>query len=225
MKLIIFLLIVLVIFFSIKYAKHIDGEKAINEKKPQPNTSPDSPISFGYKTSWYAVKTNEYNKLIKIFGIKNTQSSNWEFGLNASYNKNLFITPQLNGWIFIIGANLTCGDSKIGVEKVKQKLIQLSSEFEHAYFFSSHRIVGFYNWGKAENGQIKRFYSHLDETGEVIEDYGEKTEVELTLFSDSSYNIDEEDVLKVTANWCIPLNNLDEEFNAEKCLGIIGELI
>lgn len=224
MKLIVFLLIVLVIFFSIKYAKHIDGEKAIIKKKPQTNISPDSPISFGYKTSWYAVKTADNQKLIDLFNLKSIQKSNWKNGIKESYNKNVFITPPINDWTFIIGAFIPSGDSKESAYAIQKHIEKLSLEFEEVCFYSSHRVVDFYCWAKAKNGKTNRFYSYLGETDEVIEDFGKITKIETTIFSDSSHVIDEEDVLAIVANWSIPINNLEEEYQSEKGLGFIGEI-
>ncbi|WP_169744615.1 hypothetical protein [Paenibacillus stellifer] len=49
----------------------------------------------------------------------------------------------------------------------------LSETFGEACYFGSHRIVDYYAWAKAKDGNISRGFGYLGETGSIILDQRE----------------------------------------------------
>ena len=58
--------------------------------------APDSPVSFGYKCMWYAVKTEDKQELADFLELKNISVSNWQSGIPKAYEGFVFITPPID---------------------------------------------------------------------------------------------------------------------------------
>jgi len=202
-------------------------------------TIPDSAVSFGYKCMWFAVKTDNKNKLAEILKLKNISDCNWQVGIDKAYNGSVFITPTIDGWTLACGWGLPHGDSKEGIDEVKNILQALSKEFGEAQFFCTHRVTEYHCWIKATNGQVERVYSYLGESGENIVIEGQPTEFEQTLklantFSDEAKDekyferedlvwADEELLMQVAENWSIDPTKLDERQDIGPSLGLLGQ--
>lgn len=227
------------IAFSIWYAKR-NGATAKYKSEPKKNlTEQDEPIDFGYKIVWIAVKTDDKSGLSKILGLKNSKPSNWKSGIENAYENSVFITPQIDKWTLVVGMGLPLGDSKESIKKLEKILNELSSEFEEAQFFGTHRVVEYHNWMKSVNGKIERIYSYIGESMENIKVYGNLTALEkkLNLFNSFSEEAksdeyferedldyaDEELVMKIAENWSINPTKLTERTDIKKELGIVGK--
>jgi hypothetical protein len=46
--------------------------------------TPDSPEGFGFKSSWFAVKTQEPKRVAEILGLADLQRANWASGITAN---------------------------------------------------------------------------------------------------------------------------------------------
>ncbi|MFM2224831.1 MAG: hypothetical protein RJA07_1033 [Bacteroidota bacterium] len=203
-------------------------------------TVPDSAVGFGYKCMWFAVKTNDQQKLADHLKIKNTIKCNWKVGIDKAYEDSVFITPPIDGWTLACGLGFPTGYSNEAVDEVKQILQTLSKEFGEAQFFCTNRVIEYHSWIRATNGQVTRVYSYLGEQGENIVIEGETTDFEKTFklvntFSqeakDENYfdNIDlilpdESFVMKVAENWSIDPTKLDNRKDLLPSLGLIGQL-
>lgn len=202
-------------------------------------TVPDSAIGFGYKCMWFAVKTDNKNRLAEILKLKNFSDCNWQVGIDKAYNGSVFITPTIDGWTLACGWGLPHGDTKEGIEEVKNILLILSEEFSEAQFFCTHRVTEYHCWIKATNGQVERVYSYLGESGENIAIEGQPTKFERTLklintFSDEAKDekyferedlvwADEELLMQVAGNWSIDPTKLAERKDIVPSLGLLGQ--
>lgn len=202
-------------------------------------TVPDSAVGFGYKCMWFAVKTDQKNRLGEILKLKNISDCNWQVGIDKAYNGSVFITPTIDGWTLACGWGLPHGDTKTGIEEVKNILRTLSKEFGEAQFFSTHRVTDYHCWIKATNGQIQRVYSYLGESGENVVIEGQPTEFERTLklantFSDEAKDekyferedldwADEELLMQIAGHWSIDPTKLDERTDIPLSLGLLGQ--
>lgn len=239
MKILILSGVVMFIAFSIWYAKR-NGATAKYKSEPKKIlTEQDEPIDFGYKIVWIAVKTDDKSGLSKILGLKNSKPSNWKSGIENAYENSVFITPQIDKWTLVVGMGLPLGDSKESIKKLEKILNELSSEFEEAQFFGTHRVVEYHNWMKSVNGKIERIYSYIGESMENIKVYGNLTALEkkLNLFNSFSEEAksdeyferedldyaDEELVMKIAENWSINPTKLTERTDIKKELGIVGK--
>lgn len=202
-------------------------------------TIPDSPVGFGYKCMWFAVKTDDKHRLAEILKLKNTSDCNWEIGVKMAYNGSVFITPTIDGWTLACGWGLPHGDSKESIEAVKNILKTLSQEFGEAQFFCTHRVTEYHCWMKASNGQIERVYAYLGESGENIAIEGQPTEFEQHLnlvnsFSEEAQDEnyfeqddilwpDEELVMQVAEAWSIDPSKFDERSDIAPGLGLLEQ--
>lgn len=202
-------------------------------------TIPDSAVGFGYKCMWFAVKTDNKSRLAEILKLKNTSDCNWQVGIDKAYNGSVFITPTIDDWILACGWGLPHGDSKEGIEEVKNILQTLSKEFGDAQFFCTHRVTEYHCWIKATNGYIERVYSYLGESGENISIEGQPTKFEQPLklantFSDEARDekyleredlvwADEELLMQVAEHWSINPTKLDNRKDIAPSLGLLGQ--
>lgn len=208
-------------------------------KKIELNTNPDNPIPFGYKSCWFAVKTNNTDLLVKTLGLQNLSQANWHSGIECAYGDSnyVYITPPIGKWKLIVGTSLNFGDSDEGIEEVTQILNKLSKVFGEAQFFGTHRVVEFHCWAKSVDGELKRYYSYLGERGENLKVYGEISEIEnsinlINTFSERAkdeFYLDDESlvfpseelVMKIAGDWSVNPSLLEEYFINKTELGAI----
>lgn len=202
-------------------------------------TIPDSAIGFGYKCMWFAVKTDNKKKLAELFKLTNVSDCNWKVGIDKAYRGAVFITPVIDGWTLTCGWGLPHGDTKEGIEEVKNILKILSKELGEAQFFCTHRVTEYHCWMKAKNGQIERVYSFSGESGENIVVEGKPTKLEQTLmlantFSDEAKDdkyferedvtwANEEVLMRVAEQWSIDPTKLENRRNLAPGIGLSGQ--
>ena len=208
--------------------------KGFGQLKAQSNS--DTPVGFGYKIMWIAVKTDSQELVAQTVGLKKTKPSNWKNGIDKAYEDAIFITPAIDNWTLIVGMGLPTGDSKESIDQVSDLLNRLSKQFGEAQFFCTHRVVEYHCWIKSTNGKIDRIYSYLGESGENIVIKGQPTEIEkkynlIDTFSEEAENndyFDKEDlvfpdeqlVMTIAGNWSIDPTLLDKRTDI-KGLGLI----
>lgn len=239
---IIILLIVITAIAVTLYKKKSSSEQTYypsNDLSLVDKNVPDSAVSFGYKCMWFAVKSNNKNRLAAILKLKNISECNWKVGIDKAYNGSVFITPTIDDWTLACGWGLPHGDSKEGIDLVKNILQSLSKEFGEAQFFCTNRVTEYHCWIKATNGQVERVYSYLGESGENIAIEGQPTEFEKTLklantFSNEAKDenyferedivwADEELVMQVAGHWSMDPSKLDNRQNITPDLGLLGQ--
>jgi hypothetical protein len=227
--------ILYLVFTTIRKSKKKNKETSTSEL----NIQIDEPVNFGYKIVWFAIKSDNKEKIAELLNIKQTSKSNWEKGIEKAYSDGVFITPQVGEWTLAVGMGLPLGDSQESIEKLEKVLNELSSEFGEAQFFGTHRVVEYHNWMKSVDGKIERIYSYVGESMENIKVYGKPTEPEsnLNLFnslseeakSDEYYDredldyADEELVMKIAENWSVNPSKLTKRTDIKIELGIIGK--
>lgn len=201
-------------------------------------TTPDTPVAFGYKCVWFAVRTDQKQRLAEFFKLKRVVDCNWAIGIEMAYKGSVFISPPVSGWTLVCGWGLPLGDSKEGIGKVKRLLIQLAQEFREAQFFCTHRVTEYHCWMKATDGKIIRVYSYSGYSGENLVVEGEPTEYEKTLnlantFSTEAKDLkyfdrsdltwpNEETVMHVAGSWSVDPTLLEERYDVPRELGLMG---
>lgn len=227
-------------YFSKKKPKSVLSDTHLPSANAIDQTVPDHPIGFGYKSMWYAIKTEDKHKVANLLDIKNIEPCNWQVGIQMAYGGSVFVTPAIDGWTLVCSTELPAGDSEASVNTVKKNLVKLSSAFGEAQFFCTHRVVEFHCWMKAKDGKVERVYSYLGESGQNITVEGEPTEFEkkfnlANTFSeaakDESYFeredlvwADESLVMQVASNWSVDPSNLEERSDLESGLGLLGAI-
>ncbi|SFP29434.1 hypothetical protein SAMN05216343_105133 [Oscillibacter sp. PC13] len=182
-----------------------NGETA-PEEEAKLSAEPDSPVPFGYKTTWLAVRCGDPERIISELEPGSRQPANWITGLAAARrNGQVFVSPALDEFVLVIGA-----EDLLGEWDDQRPLDAFSSQFLEVQFFASHRISDFYLWGRYRNGVRAREYCW--EEGEACRrNIGPLTPEELDLGfaafpcsnDDSSGELfpGEEDVLNIAAAW------------------------
>jgi len=202
----------------------------------------DSPIAFGYKCMWVAVKTTDKEKVADILGIKDRRPCNWVNGIDAAYDNKIFITPAVGQWTLVVGYGMSNPKAKKTIdeaESFKAIIDKLSRAFGEAQFFLTHRVAEYHVWAKSINGHTIRYYSYLGESGENPMVDGKPTTIEKqynlvnTLSQeakDSNYLYrrdlvfpDEELVMTIAGNWSINPQTLEIRKDVAPGLGILGE--
>ncbi len=133
MKLILIILLVIVIgLVTYYYCKKMNKVVVQANGENTQTSTIDSPISFGYKCMWIAVKTGGKSKGCSTIGIGSAHAENWKKGIEAAYNGKVFITPQIGEWTLIVGYGLADKNSKNELEEIKSyedKINKLSKVF------------------------------------------------------------------------------------------------
>ena len=105
-------------------------------------TTPTKPRSFGYKTSWLAIKSQDAEGVSEALNLKPKHHVNWECGMTRSIGRpefgfiGVFATPPVDGWILVLGiADYLPTDINRFVALMKK----LSVQFGQAHFYGSDR--------------------------------------------------------------------------------------
>ncbi|HEV7121226.1 MAG TPA: hypothetical protein VGN56_00195, partial [Candidatus Paceibacterota bacterium] len=64
--------------------------------------------AWSYKTAWYAIKAPaEHEKIASILDAQKLAVTPWREGVSTTYanplGKEIFMTPQVEGWVFVVG--------------------------------------------------------------------------------------------------------------------------
>lgn len=213
--------------------------KTSTNPKPQPqfvtDPTPDSPIGFGYKTTWWSFLSRDTQAVADAIGLVNPQPCNWHSGIPASYENGIFISPPVGNWTLVTGFKLPPSGEQMETECLAS-LLKLSSQFNEVQFFSTHRVVEYHVWARAVEGKLNRGFGYIGESGEFFWNVGDNgTEAKLgwqfptqdELDSDSGeLETDdwdwpgEEHVMEIAAEWSVSPVELESEKSPG--VGLIG---
>jgi len=153
---------------------------------------PDKPVGFGYKTIWLAIKSNDSDTVAKALGLKSIQPANWASGVSIGYksllqpgrNHHIFVTPPVQGWVFVIGNLPTPKARDDAAEREMDASFQrlfghLAKQFKDVQLFANYRTVDFVAWARARDGRIERIYSAAE--GSIGTNFGKQTDEERRL--------------------------------------------
>ena len=187
---------------------------------------PDTPMPFGYKMAWYAVKTTNSQAVADALNLKSQHSANWKDGFKEAYNgSDAFVSPPVSGWVFVVGTPIFPDLKPVPEEKCLTRLKALSQQFGEAQLFATHRGVSSHGWAKAVDGNLSRAFGFDGDKEQDVWGVGKQTEEEVSLgFKFSAEKPpDEEDVMKLAGRWSVnPQNN--DKLQVAPALGIIGKL-
>lgn len=203
------------------------------EKTETAGIQADKPVSFGYKCSWITVTATNSKEVADFLKLKDQRTSNWTLGIDAAYNDKIFVSPQADSLIFIVGTTLPSDK-----DEIIKMINDLSRRFGKADYFVTHRVTEFHCWMKSIQGDLKRAYSYLGERGENLIMEGEPTEYERRFdlvntlskeyeqedyFDKEGLKIpDEEFVMQIAGDWGLNPTTLDQRTDLKAGLGITG---
>lgn len=183
----------------------------------------DTPLPFGYKTGWLAIKGGTPEQVIDTLQLKNKIAANWQSGMKLAGEGQTFVSPLIDGYVLMIGP----------MELELEQLEEMAKNFEELQYFVSHRVVELHSWTLFRAGKLVRHYYYIGESGEV-ESIGELTEEEKELGFDSLIMSedddwdevefpDEESVLEIAAAWGVDTsmqNHQEEKSVGYVCSGL-----
>jgi hypothetical protein len=184
---------------------------------------PDSPVPFGYKCAWLAIKTEDPQAVVEALGIQNVRKTGWHNGVAAAYNGAVFVTPAIKGWVLAASFSLPEIADKTRPDHLSLLVKWLSKKFPDVQYFGTHRVVEYHGWLRATKGEIVRRYAFLGERGETLSDEGKRTDEETSLdliYNDSKFP-NEQHVMQLAGAWSIDPSSLDD-LKLEKSVGYLG---
>ncbi|SSY80912.1 Uncharacterised protein [Alysiella crassa] len=145
---------------------------------------PDTPIAFGFKTDWLAIKSDSPKAVLAKLPLKNVQIANWQSGFQAigetDYKSSLqpvFVSPSIRGWVFVVSyLSLPTPTQTESFHALMQPLLD---EFQTVQYFGTYRVSDYIAWAKAENGQWQRRFATAE--GRILENFGKQTTEEKSL--------------------------------------------
>lgn len=176
--------------------------------------TPDTPIPFGFKTSWLCVRSESPEIVIETLGLKDPVVSSWKNAF-ANINNGCFVSPAFDGKVLVIGWGTDI------ITENPARLDEVGKMFHEVQYFASHRVVEYAAWVKYKNGRKIRAYGWVGDSGEVLTNFGEITPEEKALGfvnflpdNDSDFHRydtpDEDTVVQIAASWGVNTLELDK---------------
>lgn len=206
----------------------------------------DSPVSFGYKMGWLAIRSTDRDAVVRSLQLSDPAEVTWREGIDALYENGLkplnlllgrcstiFVSPAVNGWTLVVGRWTAGSDEELGVRQVERLITRASSEFGEVQAFASHRVIEYHHWMLARNSDLVRSFAYIGERGEVLTDSGEPTPVELGFkwypLREEDADLEEEEILpneesvmKVAGAWSVNPQLL-ETFPSSSSRGVLAK--
>ena len=161
----------------------------VANSEPALVATPDTPVNFGYKVNWFAVKTEQPTLVAQTLNLTNRRPANWKTGVEAGYARPargdshswVFVSPPIGGWVFVVGGDLPLPDLRdstpqqgAGIDRRFEQLFgALSKAFPEVQIFASYRVVRLDGWARARGGRVERNFLIAD--GEVYANVGAQT--------------------------------------------------
>ncbi len=151
---------------TILLAAQVVGPR-LSERRIIYDLAPDQPCAFGPDMTWIAVKA-EPHEAAHALGLTDVVSSNWNSGIGTIYDARLggnrvFVSPPLEGWVFIVGVSLPQPHGRSFIDKCTPLLTGLSERFGDVQYFSSHPELDLFSWAKLVGGRVVRAFAISDE--------------------------------------------------------------
>lgn len=174
-------------------------------------------MGFGYKTAWFAVRTDDPHAVAGALRLRDIRTSTWSAGVEAAYGECVFVTPPIDGWVLAVGSSF----APLGIarEPCLGALRALSVRFGDAQYFATHRVVELCAWARAADGQLRRAYCFTGETGETMWDEGTRVDGEPAIGPNEWPG--EQEVLALAQRWSLDPTKM-EEMHLPPSLGQAG---
>jgi len=155
---------------------------------PAFDQTPDRPEPFGYKVSWFALKTSDPAAVLDALELGEAMPANWSSGMAAAYGRAerywIFISPPQGGWVLAISSSWVYPTIEthhdIGA-KFDRLFSRLMKRFDDVQFFGSHRVSDFAAWARAMIGEPVRIFAWAGSDGAVFMNVGDQTPEEAKL--------------------------------------------
>ena len=155
------------------------------DKVIQSKDRSDTPVTFGWNQSWFAIRSEDTQKIAEKLFLEGSMPCNWMFGLRrATYYHNtlvgevgkgspLFVTPPLHGWSFVVDTGCWEGETQ------RKIIMELGKTFPEVQAFDNISEMNAVGFMRVQKGKLVRAFIAID--GIVCMDEGEQTEEETML--------------------------------------------
>jgi len=179
---------------------------------------------------WLAIRSRNLETVQEALGLNNPTPCSWSEGLSC--DRQLFVSPPLNGWILVVGAELP--DPADDVDVCFRFLTELSRRLGHVQMFKTDPLLHHHAWARLESGIVLRAYAWAEKT---LWNQGTKTPAENDLgihcyaydesASGATWELDDvvannsEKVQLLAARWSLNPSTIDGRF-LERSRGVTG---
>jgi hypothetical protein len=213
----------------------------LGEKRVIYPTTPDRPVAFGYQMVWLAIRARDVTAVVEALGLEHAQPCSWNSGIGTIYDAQLgrnhvFVSPPVNGWIFVAGLSLPQPMGRSFVDKATPLLVDLGGHFVEVQYFVAFPPVDLFAWARLIDGRLMRAFAVGDEG--VLWSKGKTTKEEralgLKLFElrgvrdrrgDAGGPLimhpTEEHVMRIASKWSLNPTELGSK-SASEALGLIA---
>jgi hypothetical protein len=123
---------------------------------------------------WLAVRSRNLGAVQAALELDNPKPCSWSEGLSS--DRQLFISPPLQGWILVVGAGLP--DPSDDVDECFRFLMELSRRIGHVQLFKADPTLHHHAWARVEAGRVVRAYAWA---GRTVWNQGAKSAAEREL--------------------------------------------
>jgi hypothetical protein len=174
---------------------------------PNEHLPPGTPTGarFGFKCSWLAVRGGTTEEVADAVGLSGRAESDWDGGVDAAYERKVFVSPLTGGWVFVVGQLLDFDGTSVA-----RLSARLGTEVQ---YFGTYRVSETHEWAYAVEGRLVRRMFYDGCSGEFGQE-GPLTPVEAELDVPAAppedwSGVSEQDVMRVADAWSIDPNTLD----------------
>ena len=197
----------------------------------RPATDPDAPRAFGRDACWLAVRAADAASVAQALAVRTQLPANWQAGLAEAADVGVFVSPPVDGLVFVVGRALLGGEA---VESVLvPRLERLSQRFGKVAWFCADGARDVFGWALAEQGRVRRGYAWQEDGGTAWW-HGDVTdpERELGCFVDDPRDCSDDEekwwpdrrfVHALAAAWSVDPDRLADARPAT-ALGLVGRL-
>lgn len=219
----------------ILWLRHKEGNWV--EFSSETDSAPDnfftvSPLRAFWRrpTCWIAIRSRNLLAVQTALGLDHAKPCSWSEGLSS--DRQLFISPPLQGWILVMGAGLP--DPSEDVDECFRYLMELSRRLGHVQMFKADATLMHHAWARVEAGRVVRAYGWANgtlwnqglrtdaekELGLKCFGYGEGTQV-MAWGGDELLASNVEKVPLLAARWSLNPAEIDARL-VERSRGVTG---
>jgi hypothetical protein len=145
---------------------------------------PDQPIAFGEGMAWLAVRSRDPARVAEALGLATVEPANWASGLGSVHDEDLgethiFVSPPVNGWVFVAGLALPHPMGRKFVDKSTALLMDLGQEFAEVQYFFNYAMIDYFAWARVIDGRLARSFA-IGDNG-IVSNKGKPTREERLL--------------------------------------------
>lgn len=183
-------------------------------------------MSFGFKTSWLAVRNAGPEDVADALDLRHRQRVDWETGTELAYRHGVFVARPVPEWTLAHGRIHLLHETEPAHPDFAGRLRALAARVGDLQYFRTERVTDYHTWAKVESGELTRAYCYIGMSGEVPLRLGEPTAIERELgvglvgreevrqgWGDAEWDAwnaampTEQEVMRIAADWsvCPPL--------------------